>query len=258
MQIFDTHAHLDQIGNIQQALSDAKAAGVTGVMAVGVDLKANQRNLELKARFEEPKIFVGLGIHPGNIIANEIQETLDFIKANIEKASAIGEIGLDYWYPGVRKDPAKKAEQQDIFRCQCELAQTSGLPVIVHSRGAWKECFDTLRSIGIKHAVFHWYSGPVDVLKEILNAGYYISATPSLAYSPQAREAMAFAPLEQTLIETDSPVYFRGTDGTPGFQAGPKDVVLTLKLYSELKKIDAEKAAVTLNDNAGRILRMEI
>jgi TatD DNase family protein len=97
MFIVDTHAHLDQIENIEQVLEDAKAAGVSAIMAVGVDLAANLKNLELRTRFGSSWIYVGLGIHPGNIKAEELTATLDFIRANISQADAVGEIGLDFW-----------------------------------------------------------------------------------------------------------------------------------------------------------------
>jgi TatD DNase family protein len=257
MDACDTHAHLDQIDDLPQALKDAKQAGVVGIMAVSVDLQSCRKNLEI-SQHDDPKIFVGLGIHPGNIIPAEIETTLDFVRTHIRQAQAIGEIGLDFWYRWVKKDEAKKQLQRQVFVQQLEIAKEAKLPVIIHSRGAWQECFEMAKTCGIPRAVFHWYSGPVAVLKEILAAGYFVSATPSLAYSPQAREAISFAPLEQTLIETDCPVYYQGTEEAEGFQARPRDVFRTLQIYAAIKKVDPHKALQIFNANAQQVLGMTI
>lgn len=248
MQLIDTHAHLDHLENLTEALERAQGAGVVGIVTVGVDLAANKKNLEIKKSSRQPRIYAALGIHPGNINAAEIDETLKFIRENIREAVAIGETGLDYWYKEVRKDEAKKEEQRTIFRKQLELAHEFDLPVVIHSRGAWRDCLNMSTEMGIKKALFHWYSGPVDILKEILANGYYVSSSPSLAYSPQSREAIAYAPIERTLIETDSPVYYGEKD--LGFQAEPKDVFRTLTAYAALKKISEDKAVTILNQNA--------
>jgi len=250
MSIIDTHCHLDQVENIAEELQQATDAGVEAVMAVGVDFDSNKRNLELKKEFIKPKIYVGLGIHPGDIKPEEIEETLEFIRNNIQQAHAIGEIGLDFWYKWVKKDPLKKDEQRALFRMQLKIAREHDLPVIIHSRGAWRECFDMTKEEGIPRAVFHWYSGPLDVLDDILGQGYYISCTPSLAYSEPSQQAIQKAPIEQTLIETDTPVYYRNRETGEGFKAGPKDVAHTLALYAQLKNIEAKQAVEILNANA--------
>ena len=165
---------------------------------------------------------------------------------------AIGEIGLDYWYPWVKKDDEKKQEQLKVFQLQLDLAKALGLPVVVHSRGAWADCLAMVKAVGLKIAVFHWYSGPTDVLKGILECGYFISATPALNHSPQLQEAVKQAPIEQTLIETDSPVVYRLGDGK-SFKAGPKDVFYTLDLYAKIKGVDKEEASFILNNNAKKV-----
>ena len=274
MKAIDTHAHLDQVPNVEEALKEAAAVGVEAVIAVGSDLASNQRNLEIKRSTPAPRIYLGLGIHPGNIKAEEIEPTLKFIRENIREASAIGEIGLDFWYKWLRKDQEKHEEQRRVFQRQLELAKEFNLPVVIHSRGTWRECFETTKKVGIKKAVFHWYSGPVDVLKDIIAADYLVSCSPSLAYSPPSREAIIHAPIEQTLIETDCPVFYqsrvpRGTielrsgssesgsskeswieEGSEGFQATPKHVFKTLQAYCELKNMKEEEALDVLNRNA--------
>ncbi len=274
MPIIDTHAHLDHVPDVENALRRALDAGVSDIVAVSTDLKAIKRNLELKKIGFGPRIHTALGVHPGEIKEDELPETFQFIRSQIKEAVAIGETGLDYWYKWARKNDDEKKKQRDCFQKHLELAGEFNLPIIIHSRGAWRDCLDMTVAAGIKQALFHWYSGPVDILAEILKAGFYVSCSPSLAYSPQSREAMVHAPIERTLIETDSPVFYPAVrpvpDGTPlgfrpavidesaglhnqpdeGFQAEPKDVWKTLNAYAQLKNINQEEALERLTENA--------
>lgn len=244
--LIDTHCHLDQIEDTKLATEEAKKAGVEAIIAVGVDHNSNINNLRLAKDISATKIFVALGIHPAEIKTEEIQESLKFIRENINSAIAIGEIGLDYWHKKVKKDSQAKEEQKRVFESQLKLAKEFSLPVIIHSRGAWKDCLGLTVTQGIKKAVFHWYSGPIDVLQEIIKAGYLISATPALEYSEQHNLAIKNAPLENILVETDSPVFYKNNEG--GFKAGPKDVIRTLSLLAQLKqKPDSEIKEATLN-----------
>lgn len=255
MQLIDTHAHLDSVKDIDAALARAHEVGVSTIVAVGEDLKSNHKNLELSRRVEEPKIILALGIHPGRILTGFIEEEFKFIEENVSEAKAIGEIGLDFWYKWVRKDKAKKMEQREVYRRLLNIAKAEDLPALIHTRGTWREAFDTAKEIGIKKAVFHWYSGPIDVLEDILKEGYFVSASPSVAYSPEAQKAMEIAPVEQTLIETDSPVYYKHCDG--GLAAEPKDVFCTLKHYATLKQRDAQELADILNKNVERVFNLD-
>lgn len=255
MNIIDTHAHLDHVDSLDQVLKNADAAGVSGIVAVSSDLASMKKTLSIAGQYHKPRIYSALGIHPGNIKAEEIETALTFIRKNISGACAVGEIGLDFWYKWVRKDQVKKDEQRRVFQRQLEIAAEFDKPAIIHTRGTWAECLAMTKDAGVKGAVFHWYSGPLDVLDGILAAGYYVSASPSLAQSPQSREAIAHAPLERTLIETDSPVFYRNQDGEGGFTAEPKDVLKTLQAYCELKHLDEQKALIQLNRNASELFR---
>lgn len=257
MNLIDTHAHLDHVDNIDQALQEASDAGVSAIIAPGIDIHSNQKNIEIRKRIKKPQIFVAVGIHPESLEVfdeSQIEKSLKFVSDNADTAVAIGEIGLDYWYKWVRKDNHKKEQQREIFRLQLELAKKKNLPVIIHSRGAWRDCLSMTRQSGVKKAVFHWYSGPVDILDEILKEGYFISATPALHYSEPLKEAVINTSIEQMFIETDSPVYYRYDDS--GFSAAPKDVFKTLELYSNIKNIPAQQAADILNQNAKQFFEL--
>jgi TatD DNase family protein len=98
----------------------------------------------------------------------------------------------------------------------------------------------------IKHAVFHWYSGPVDLLDEILSMGYFISATPALVYSPPHQEAIKRAPLDRILLETDTPVSYQGRE------ARPKDVHVSLAEVARLKRLEPYRVALQTMVNASQ------
>jgi TatD DNase family protein len=101
---------------------------------------------------------------------------------------------------------------------------------------------------GVRRALFHWYSGPVDVLDQILEAGFYVSTGPSVAVSPESRRAMAHAPLERVLIETDSPVRYK--DGETFFMAEPQDVTRAWKALAQLKNLGEQETLAAVNTNA--------
>lgn len=258
MYTFDTHAHLDHLENLESALKSADEAGVKAIVAMSMNLDSCRRCLEIKRATSVPKIYLGMGMHPSDANPADVPAIKDLARQHRDELTVVGEIGLDFWYKWVRKDQVKKQEQRDVYRSLLELAMELELPPVIHSRGVWRECFETARDIGLKKAEFHWYSGPIDVLKDILDAGYVISTSPSVAYSEQSREAVAYAPLEQLLIETDCPVYYRNKETGDGFQAEPKDVFRTLKAVCDLKKIDPKLAVRQLNKNAKEFFGIDV
>jgi len=263
MNIIDTHAHLDHIENIDQALANADDAGVEAVVTMSIDSESCRKNLEIKKAHDKPRIYLAFGMHPSDANRDRLTECVELIRQHRDELTAVGEIGLDFWYKWVRKDKEKKDEQRAIFRALLELACELDLPAVIHTRGTWRECYETAKGVGIKKAEFHWYSGPLDVLKDILDSGYYVSASPSLAYSPQSREAISYAPIDRTMIETDSPVFYRTADikedknSQEGFQAEPKDVFQTLRAYCELKKIKKAEAVEIFNRNAREFFKLD-
>lgn len=251
-KIFDTHAHLDHLGNLDAALASARERGVEAIVCISMDLASSKKNLEIKARYDNPKIYLAMGMHPSEAKPEDVAPLIELIHREKQHLHAIGEIGLDFWYKWVRKDDVKKGQQREVYCALLEVAKELDLPAVIHTRGTWKEGLATAQEIGIKRALFHWYSGPVDVLDDIIKAGYYVSTSPSVAYSPQSREAMAAAPIERVLIETDCPVFYKNRDdeSDPGFNAEPSDVWRTLKAYCALKNLDEDTALERLNRNA--------
>ncbi len=246
--IIDTHAHIDQLEDLPGALMRSQEAGISDIVAVSVDLDSMKKVLEIAGQYQKPKIHPALGVHPGKVQPDTQQLAFDFMRANIKQACAIGETGLDYWYKWVRKDQLERQKQKDSYAFHLGLAREFDLPIVIHSRGAWRDCLSMAQESGVRRALFHWYSGPVDILDQILDAGFYVSTSPSVAYSPESRRAMAHAPLERILVETDSPVNYKEGEGS--FMAEPKDVIRTWKALSQLRNLDEGKLLVAVNTNA--------
>jgi TatD DNase family protein len=101
-----------------------------------------------------------------------------------------------------------------------------------------------VRDSGIGTAVFHWYTGSLEILEKIIGDGYYVSATPALAYSPPHQAAMKAAPIERILVETDSPVEYQGKVSEPA------DLTMTVRELSNLIDIESEEVQRITTSNA--------
>jgi len=252
LELVDTHAHLEDIENLDEALRRAGEAGVVAVVTMGSDYESNLWALgeSLKHQREDLRIYPALGLHPWDLDSSKIDANIRLIKENIGRSTAIGEIGLDYWYRDVRKSPERKGLQRELFQRLLELAKRNDKPVSIHSRGAWADCFDIAVETGVEKAVFHWYSGPLDVLRKLLDRGYYISATPAAAYSKEHRAAIQSTPMENLLLETDSTVTYQGLPSEPAH------LLQTLSAVADLKGEKRETVAEKTTGNARLIFRI--
>ncbi len=249
-RLVDTHAHLDEIEDIERAIQEAKQVGVVALIAVGQDYESNVKVLELS---EKHKAFVypALGLHPWSLgyMGNaQVDLNLRLVEENIERTVAIGEIGLDY-HKKV-KALAGKVRQKEVFKDMLELARRKDKPVSVHSRYAWKDCFDLVKESKVRTAVFHWYTGFSSVLREIIAEGYFISATPAAEYHDEHKRAIKETPLENLLLETDSPAtYGRETR----YESRPSDIIRALGAVAQLKGLGRGVVAEQTTGNAVRL-----
>jgi TatD DNase family protein len=248
-RIIDTHAHLEEMENLDDVIRQARDAGLYAIVAMGQDIKTNDRSIEIAAQYPG-FVYPALGWHPWNLKEAEISANLDYIKANIHKAVAVGEIGLDY-HKQARLN-ADKDLQKRVLRSLLQIAKDQDKPVCLHTRYAWRDAFDLVKEAGITKAVFHWYTGTSSVLKDIIAGGYYISVTPAISYHDEHRRAVKETPVQQLLLETDSPVtYARGREGE--FVASPADALRSLTGAAELKGISEQALAEITTDNARRL-----
>jgi len=247
----DTHAHLAGLPESDAVVERAKKAGLSGIVAVSASLPTIESTLRL-SRGHRGYIFAALGIHPTEFFDQSIDAALDTIRDNASDCVAVGEIGLDYWHKLIRKDETQKDKQKEFYVSQLRLARDLDLPVSIHSRGAWVDCLDLALRHGPGKGVFHWYSGPLDVLNGVLDAGYLVSCTPAVEVSSELRAAMMKAPLESILVETDSPVWIKSLKR----QSEPADVLLTLKHLSELKGVPVEDVERATTRNAETLFKL--
>jgi TatD DNase family protein len=248
-QLIDTHAHLDEIENLDKALADAKKVGVTAIIAVGSDAASNRKVLQIAEKYTD-FVYPALGWHPWYIKEPDINANLDFMKNNLKKAVAVGEIGLDYNKKVLAI--AGKEMQKRVLKEILKIAKDNEKPALIHSRYAWRDALDAVTEAGLQKTVFHWFTGPSSVLRDIIAHGYFISATPAVIYHEEHRRAVKETPLAQLLLETDSPVtYARGREGE--FNASPADVARSLRGAAALKGVSEAEVAAATTENAERL-----
>ena len=224
ISLVDGHAHLDELEDLTESIREAKEAQVIGIIAVGVDVESNKKILKI-AETNQGYIYPAIGYHPWQMKQEEVEANLSFIRDYVEKCVALGEVGLDY------KIKAKKELQWKVFGELLDVARESNKPMIIHCRYSHCRAFEMVKEKEIKRAIFHWYSGSLDLLDEILDKGFFISATPALVYSPPHQEAIKRTPLERILLETDAPVSYQGKESRP------KDVWISCEEVAWLKGI---------------------
>jgi TatD DNase family protein len=245
LPLIDGHAHLDELENPEQDLLEAKRQGLLAIVGVGMSLTSNRKILAIAG--ENPRfVFPAIGYHPWEIKQPEIAENLTFIEENIDHCICIGEVGLDY------KAKVKKKLQREVFREIVELSVRHEKILILHCRYSHQRAFAMITDGGVKKAVFHWYTGSLDLLKEIIASGYHISATPALAYSPPHQAAIREAPIERILLESDCPVSYRG------HVSSPSDVRITAREVARIKGLSVESVAERTSHNTVEFFGLSI
>jgi TatD DNase family protein len=237
--MIDTHAHLNELEQIDQAIQRARNAGIRAIVAVGTDLASNRSTLDLSKKFPEI-VYPAIGYHPWSITIESIEPNLEYIAENLGGCIALGEVGIDY------KTKVKKPLQWEVFSQVLSLAVRQKRPVIVHSRFSHQRTHQMVKDAGIEKAVFHWYTGSLEILEKIVADGYYVSATPALVYSPAHQVAMKAAPIERILVETDCPVEYQGKVSEPA------DLTITIEQLSQLKEMQVDQVRQVTTSNAKR------
>jgi TatD DNase family protein len=244
LPLIDTHAHLDELDDLNRAIGEAKDAGVLGIVAVGQDLSSNHKTLEIAAQ-HPGFIFPAIGYHPWRLDPDNDENTLAYIDTNLKHCVALGEVGLDY------KAKVKKRIQKGLFVELLSIAKNHDKPVIVHCRYSHKTAYQMVKEAGLNKVVFHWYSGPLDLITPMATDGYYMSATPALLYNPYHEKAIDAVPLSSLLLETDTPVQYQE------LAAKPVHVQVTLQEVARVKGLTAEEIAEQTTRNARACFGLE-
>lgn len=232
--IADTHAHLGMLDHPGFALANAARAGV-GFVATVCDPSedAARTYVELDAWLAEAetllaaesiapaRVRIVVGVHPHNAksYSADDEEAMRIMLAD-PRTSAVGEIGLDYFY-----DHSPRDVQRATFEAQLRLAHEFGLPAVIHLREAHDDGLRILRSVGVPAAgcILHCYNLGPDLLVRFLELGCTVSFAGPISFkkSTDVREAAALVPAGRILTETDCPFMapepFRGRVNEPAF-----------------------------------------
>ena len=252
MDIFDTHAHLldTQFDEDREALiASFSDVGLKLVMEACTDLGYLEKLLPFVEA--HPMIYGAAGLHPEELGPYTLAD-LDTVAAALAhpKIRAVGEIGLDYYWP---ENPPREV-QKEFFDAQLSLAAAHHLPVIIHDREAHGDTVDVLRAHrGQVIGVMHCFSGSYETAKECLDMGFYLGFGGALTFKNAKKnvEVASKVPPDRLLVETDcpymAPVPFRGQRNDPTM------TLYVLKKLCELRTMDEEVLAPILFENGKRL-----
>ncbi|MEO1078020.1 MAG: TatD family hydrolase [Pseudomonadota bacterium] len=220
--IIETHCHLDYLdaADLAGELEAARELGIGRIVTIAVS-PDNLDTVQAIAA-SDPDLYCTQGVHP-----HEAESFDDGVAARIrenaakDKVVAIGEIGLDYYY-----DHADRQVQRDVFARQLAIASEVGLPVVIHSRDADEDTQSILAEYApslTRKGVIHSFSSGLPLARFALEAGFDLGFNGMVTFrnADNVREAVALCPVEQLLLETDSPyltpVPYRGRQNAPRY-----------------------------------------
>lgn len=270
MPVADSHTHLDmQSGTVEEALAKAASVGVTTVVQVGCDVRGSRWAAETAAA--HATVHATVALHPNEaprIVHGDPDgwsrqgarapggaQALDEALAEIDRLAAlphvkgVGETGLDHFRTG----PEGKEAQEDSFRAHIEMAKRHGKALVIHDRDAHADVLRVLKEEGApERTVFHCYSGDAEMAEICARAGYFMSFAGNVTFknAQNLRDAVAVAPLELLLVETDAPFLtpapYRGRPNAPYL------IPVTVRAMAAVRDIDEDTLATALAANTAR------
>jgi len=237
----DNHCHIPPGEDGDVWVEAAHAAGVKTMVTVGVTRERSAEAIAVAARHEN--VYATVGVHP-----HDATEGMDGIADLLDepKVVAIGEAGLDYHY-----DHSPRDVQKEIFAAHIALAHERDLPLVIHTRDAWSDTFEILDAEGVpENTVFHCFTGGVDEAKQGLDRGIIISVSGIVTFSnaQDLRDAVQQTPLDQLMVETDSP--YLAPVPHRGKKNQPANVVHVGEAVAELHGISTAAVAQATADRA--------
>ncbi|MFD3437618.1 TatD family hydrolase [Streptomyces sp. NPDC058685] len=265
--VADSHTHLDmQEGTVEEALARAAAVGVTTVVQVGCDIKGSRWAAQTAA--DHDAVHAAVALHPneaprivlgdpdgwsrqgareggGDSALDDALAEIDALAA-LPQVRAVGETGLDYYRTG----PDGIAAQERSFRAHIEIAKRHDKALVIHDREAHADVLRVLAEEGAPaRTVFHCYSGDAEMAEICAAAGYYMSFAGNVTFknAQPLRDALAVAPRELVLVETDAPyltpVPYRGRPNAPYL------IPVTLRAMAAVKGLDEDTLAAAVSAN---------
>ena len=243
--LIDAHAHLDKYGDdeIDDVLAAIEREGIL-TLSVAEDPDSFARAEAIASR--SALVMPGFGIHPS--VAHEFAGSLEEVRVLADRSPFIGEIGLDYCFV---TEEAHYGPQRQVFATLLDLARDSRKLVNVHCAGAEQDTGDMLRSHRIERAIIHWYSGPLDILSQLVAGGYMFTIGVELMHSSHIRDVARAIPYDQLLTETDNPGGLRWLTG----QAGqPQAITEIVNALAATRGVHPDDLAATVHVNMVRLL----
>ncbi|MFD8814280.1 TatD family hydrolase [Streptomyces sp. NPDC059627] len=268
--VADSHTHLDmQSGTVEEGLAKAASVGVTTVVQVGCDIKGSRWAADTAAA--HANVHATVALHPneaprivhgdpdgwsrqgartagGDAALDEALAEIDRL-AGLPQVKGVGETGLDYFRTG----PEGKAAQERSFRAHIEIAKRHGKALVIHDRDAHADVLRVLKEEGApERTVFHCYSGDAAMAEECAREGYFMSFAGNVTFknAQNLRDAVAVAPLDLLLVETDAPFLtpapYRGRPNAPYL------VPVTVRAMAAVRGIDEDALATALGANTAR------
>ena len=234
--LVDAHCHA-------HAFSDAELREFSEIriIAVSEDLESSRRTIGLSKRFNNIIPFVG--IHPWSlesISEKELEEVLKILR--LSGAMGIGEVGVD----GRIKRSIRR--QVEVFKLFCEISAELDLPMNIHALDAWDQVFEIMLKMDVRRALFHWYTGPIKLLRDIGEAGYYISINPAVRVQPKHKRVLENAELDMIITESDGPYNYRG------LRLKPSIISDLIEFISDVKGVDKSSLERIIERNFERLL----
>lgn len=210
--LIDAHTHLDACGaetagDVHAILDRAEAVGVRAVVTIADDLDAAR--WAARAAEWDPRVYAAVALHPtrANALDDAAKAELETLAA-APRVVAVGETGMDMYWPGRLEGCADPAEQREGFAWHIDLAKRTGKPLMIHNRDADAEVLDVLRAEGAPETViFHCFSSDAAMARICAAHGWMVSLSGTVSFrnAHALREAATVVPAELLLVETDAP-----------------------------------------------------
>jgi len=242
--LIDAHAHLDKYDDeLTTALKQIKEQQVFTI-AVAMDPPSYKRSRQIKEECE--LVLATFGIHPRR--APEYANRLRELSPLIEQSPAIGEIGLDFHWV---EDSSQYPAQLKVLEYFLAAAREQKKMVNLHTKGAERKILELLERYDIRRAIVHWYSGPLDILRAMVQFGAYFTIGVEVLYSDAIKTIAKEIPDHLLLTETDNPGGLKWLKGKVGM---PDDLIKVVEHIAKLKGNSANEIARAVHENMLRLL----
>jgi TatD DNase family protein len=255
----DSHAHLELIHNsepdsslIKQTLAEAASVGIDRVVQVGYSAEQSLWSVKCAESFVG-QVVAAVALHPNEApVVEDLEKDLQIIEglAANPRVRAIGETGLDFF----RTPENLRDKQKYSFARHIKMAKEHKKALVIHDRDSHRAVLDLLIQEGAPaNTIFHCYSGDAQMAKECIANEYILSFAGTVTFknAPELREAVVLVPIEQLLVETDSP--FLAPMPNRGALNTPAQIPNTLRVIADLRNESVDYLAGAISENAERI-----